>query len=642
MPRFSIIVPAHQVQAYLPACLASVLSQDFRDLELIVVDDASPDASGEIIAEAAAADDRVTGLRLAATAGPGPARNAGLARATGRYVLFLDGDDTLAPGALTALATRLTATGEPALLLFDHARVSWDGTVSPGVLPGLLDERDGRVLTLAGRPTLLRLPPVAWSAAYRRDFLEQHGLRFPPGHYQDVPFLYPALAAADSLAVLDRVCLHHRERRTGGRARNAGAGHLDLLAQYERLFVRLDELPGADRWRPALYRRMVDHLTTVYRTRGLLPAADRAEFFRRGAALCRRHRAASGATAIGAGRRDRRDRLRQLLLRLGARRAFPRLGPGHRLARRVRRRIGGGLRAALRGALLRAHYRCQLRRPLDPGLAVFAQGSGGGHACAPTAIEAKLRELAPTVRTAWVTPPGQERPPLPAGATRLVPGTAPYWTAVARARFLVSGTGFPPALVKRPGQLRLQTHRGTPLAHAGLDAADRDIARLLRQIDGWDYCLSANRHSTLAWEGAYPADYITLEYGSPTADVSHPATADDVLRVRAGLGIPDGVLAVLYAPARRRHPRGHLPPIDPERLAGRLGPGFLLLVRDPAATPGWRNCAWRPTRSSRTTRPSCSTTPTWTGPSSSTPWTGRRTGPCTAPTSTCSPSPLAR
>ncbi|MGK5529473.1 bifunctional glycosyltransferase/CDP-glycerol:glycerophosphate glycerophosphotransferase, partial [Streptomyces sp. URMC 129] len=582
MPRFSIIVPAHQVQAYLPACLASVLSQDCRDLELIAVDDASPDACGDIIAEAAAADDRVTGLRLPANAGPGPARNAGLARATGEYVLFLDGDDTLAPGALAAVATRLAAAGDPALLLFDHARVSWDGTVAPGAPPGLLAEHGPAAFPLTHRPALLRLPPVAWSAAYRRDLLARHGLRFPPGHYQDVPFLYPALAAADSIAVLDRVCVHHRGRRTGGRARNAGRGHLDILAQYERLFARLAAVPGGDRWRPALYRRMVDHLGTVYRTRGLVPAADRAEFFRLGAALCRRHRAAAGATAIGGGRRHRRAGLRQLLLRLGARRAFHILWTGHRLARRMRERTGRRLRAAL----LRAHYRCQLRRPLDPGLAVFAGGGSGGHACQPAAIEAKLRELAPRIRTAWVTPPGPERHPLPAGARRLVPGTAPYWTAVARARYLVSSAGFPPALVRRPGQLRLQTHRGTPLAHAGLDAPGRDIPRLLRQIDGWDYCLSANRHSTLAWEGAYPADYLTLEYGSPAADVFHTASADDVLRLRAGLGIPDGVLAVLYAPARRRHPRGHLPPLDFERLAGRLGPGFLLLVRDPYGPHG--------------------------------------------------------
>ncbi|MCZ9344112.1 glycosyltransferase, partial [Streptomyces sp. TRM76130] len=64
MPRFSVIVPAYQVQAYLHACLESVLSQSFPDLELVAVDDASPDACGDIIDEFAARDPRVRPVHL--------------------------------------------------------------------------------------------------------------------------------------------------------------------------------------------------------------------------------------------------------------------------------------------------------------------------------------------------------------------------------------------------------------------------------------------------------------------------------------------------------------------------------------------------------------------------------------------------
>ncbi|MDT0343031.1 bifunctional glycosyltransferase/CDP-glycerol:glycerophosphate glycerophosphotransferase [Streptomyces litchfieldiae] len=574
MPRFSIIVPAHQVQAYLPTCLTSVLAQDFRDFELIAVDDASPDACGDIIAETAAADARVTGLRLPRNAGPGPARNAALDRASGEYVLFLDGDDTLAPGALAAVSARLADAGEPDLLLFDHVRVAWHGAVAPGVRPGLLADRGPAAAArpLAERPALLRLPPAAWAGVYRRDLVEGLDLRFPPGHYQDLPFVYPALAAAASIAVLDRVCVRHRGRRHGGRTRTAGRRRFDVLTQWDRVFDRLATLPDGDRWRPALHRRMVDHLTAVYRAPDRLPAADRAEFFRRGAALCRRHRAAAGATALGGGRR-RRAGLRTLLLRLGARRAFSLLLSWHRLMRRARARTRGRLRAALLGA----HYRLQLCRPLDRRLAVFTS-DGGAYAGDPAAIEAKVRQLAPAIRTAWITGPSPG--PLPAGVRPLVPGTAAHRTALARARFLVSDCDFPDTLVKRRGQRRLQTHRGTPVAHTGLDAPGRDLPRLLRQIDGWDYCLSPSRHATLAREGAFPSAYVTLEFGSPRADLFHTATPAGVHRVRAALGVPEGVLAVLYAPAPRGYDRAR-PPFDPGRVARELGPGFLLLVHAP-------------------------------------------------------------
>jgi glycosyltransferase involved in cell wall biosynthesis len=107
VPRFSVIVPVHQVQAYLPECLDSVLTQSFTDLELILVDDGSPPDCGELLADAAA-DPRVTVLRLPGPTGPGPARNAGLTYARGDYVLFLDSDDALTTGALQALAARLS------------------------------------------------------------------------------------------------------------------------------------------------------------------------------------------------------------------------------------------------------------------------------------------------------------------------------------------------------------------------------------------------------------------------------------------------------------------------------------------------------------------------------------------------------
>lgn len=141
MPRFSVIVPAYKVQAYLPACLESVLSQSYEDLELIVVDDRSPDACGEIADEFAARDPRVRTVHLARNKGLGPARNAGISEATGDYLVFLDGDDTLTPHALRAIADRLKETGEPDVLLYDHALAPWSGEIVHNAFRGQLTEQ---------------------------------------------------------------------------------------------------------------------------------------------------------------------------------------------------------------------------------------------------------------------------------------------------------------------------------------------------------------------------------------------------------------------------------------------------------------------------------------------------------------------
>ena len=56
---------------------------------------------------------------------------------------------------------------------------------------------------------------VVWNKAYRREFIEREGFTFPPGYYEDTPWTYPVLMAAESIAVLDRVCVHYRQRRQG-------------------------------------------------------------------------------------------------------------------------------------------------------------------------------------------------------------------------------------------------------------------------------------------------------------------------------------------------------------------------------------------------------------------------------------------
>ncbi|MCG0290611.1 bifunctional glycosyltransferase family 2 protein/CDP-glycerol:glycerophosphate glycerophosphotransferase [Streptomyces sp. PSAA01] len=582
MPRFSVIVPAYEVQPYLNDCLRSVLEQDFTDLELIAVDDASPDACGAIIDEAAACDHRVRPVHLPENAGLGRARNAGIRRATGDYLLFLDGDDTLAPGSLRAIADRLARTGEPQVLVFDYARVDWTGEAVRNVRAELLRQGDPesvrQVFRLDQRPELLRLLMVAWNKAYRRDFVRKEGFAFPPGFYEDTPWTFPVLLTAESIAVLDRVCVHYRQRRRGGILRTTSRRHLDVFEQYDRVFRFLDARPGLAHWRPALFQRMVDHFGVIAAAPGRLPVRARAEFFRRAGAHHRRYRPLGAATPPG------RARWRGLLLRLGARRAYELLRGADRLRRRTADR-GRTAYARARRAALWLHYRLQRCRPVDPGLAVFAAYWHRGYAGHPAAIEAKVRELAPGVRTAWITTPEYAHT-LPPGVRRLQPGSAAYWTALARARFLVNNVNFTQGMRKRPGQIHLQTHHGTPLKHMGLDLRDRpaaargmDFGKLMERVDRWDYSLSANRHTTLVWERVYPSGYTTLPYGAPRNDVFQHTTEDEVARLRARLGIPAGTVAVLYAPTHRDYQRRYVPRLDLERVARALGPGFTLLVR---------------------------------------------------------------
>ncbi|HWE97147.1 MAG TPA: glycosyltransferase family A protein [Tepidisphaeraceae bacterium] len=138
-PRISVITPAYRSQDTLPAALGSLLAQDEWRWESIVVDDGSPDESAAIV-ECYARDDVRFRLVRQKNAGACAARNAGLAVARGTFVLFLDADDWLEPGALAALADackgrrRIAAHGSFRYAKSDGSPTFWTGG-DPGGQP---------------------------------------------------------------------------------------------------------------------------------------------------------------------------------------------------------------------------------------------------------------------------------------------------------------------------------------------------------------------------------------------------------------------------------------------------------------------------------------------------------------------------
>jgi succinoglycan biosynthesis protein ExoO len=105
-PTVSVVTANYNGAAHLPAAIDAVLGQTLCDLELIVVDDCSTDASRAIVEAAAARDPRVRLIAQPKNAGPGAARNAGLAAARGRFIAVFDSDDLMVPGRLARLVAR--------------------------------------------------------------------------------------------------------------------------------------------------------------------------------------------------------------------------------------------------------------------------------------------------------------------------------------------------------------------------------------------------------------------------------------------------------------------------------------------------------------------------------------------------------
>ena len=101
-PKISIITPVYKVENSLSKCIESILTQSFEDWELILVDDGSPDRSGEICDEYALRDSRIKVLHKQ-NGGPSSARNLGIEHAQGKYIWFVDSDDWIEQGAFSCI-----------------------------------------------------------------------------------------------------------------------------------------------------------------------------------------------------------------------------------------------------------------------------------------------------------------------------------------------------------------------------------------------------------------------------------------------------------------------------------------------------------------------------------------------------------
>jgi len=327
MVTLSVVVPVYQVEDYLRQCLDSIRAglsdAENAAVQVVAVDDASPDRSGAMADAYAAEHGGMTVVHLERNVGLGLARNAGLAEATGDYIWFVDSDDWLPAGSVKAVLDALDEHA-PDVLLVDHLRAHEDGR----------REVDASSHLLAGPATLERMLGVqhtAWNRIVKREFLERNELRFRAGWYEDVSFSHPVLLAAEKIATLDRVCYYYRIGRSGAITATRSDRHFEAFEQYEDL-LRWAAARDIDPARRAqLFTLMISHLLVVVGNEGRMHPSRRRPFFRKTAAFYRRHRPAGYAPPGGM------KGLKHRLVAVDSYLLYSLLRAGYRVAGRLRR-----------------------------------------------------------------------------------------------------------------------------------------------------------------------------------------------------------------------------------------------------------------------------------------------------------------
>lgn len=201
-PKVSIVIPFYGVEAFIEECIVSVLALDYPDLEIIFVDDQSPDGARHIVEQYMQKDSRITLVTHEKNQGLGPARNTGVQHANGMYLFFLDSDDYMSSSdAITKLVRDAQSTGCKVVIgscdriMTDGQRLNFDRDfdLSHGGNPGTIVFGRDAYLGASFIPGGQYVPMRAWGTLIDRFMYLESGLEYPPAEHEDLPhtpFMY--------------------------------------------------------------------------------------------------------------------------------------------------------------------------------------------------------------------------------------------------------------------------------------------------------------------------------------------------------------------------------------------------------------------------------------------------------------------
>lgn len=229
MDLVSVIVPIYKVEKYLGQCIRSILAQTYEKLQIILVDDGSPDRCGEICEEYAGKDSRITVIHKE-NGGLSDARNAGMEKAIGEWFVFVDSDDYIAPDMVEQLY---------GLAVAHQAKMAWcaikevaedteynEKEFHDNNFPG--DYSDNEITVYSPSEAEKQFYTmnkqqclVTWNKIYHKSLFD--GVLFPKGKlYEDGYTIYRTIYAADKIVTTSRPLYCYRQRKGSIMEKNSG------------------------------------------------------------------------------------------------------------------------------------------------------------------------------------------------------------------------------------------------------------------------------------------------------------------------------------------------------------------------------------------------------------------------------------
>lgn len=232
--KLSIIIPVYNVEKYVQECIDSIVKQIDKTCEIILVDDGSTDASGNICENNAGEGIKVIHKQ---NGGLSSARNAGLKQASGKYISFVDSDDLIEEDSIKAVINWIDSHNSDVCFM-QAVKFYPDGTEEPMGDDIVSMDIDGKlpdevIEFLASRK---KYPGSACTKLYKREFLENNRIDFPHDlrRSEDLGFTMDCLTKANSFSAIDCPYYRYRQNREGSITGSVNMQTVEGLLAFER------------------------------------------------------------------------------------------------------------------------------------------------------------------------------------------------------------------------------------------------------------------------------------------------------------------------------------------------------------------------------------------------------------------------
>ena len=267
-PKISVVIPVYKVEPYIRKCLDSVVGQTYRNLEIILIDDGSPDHCGAICDEYAGKDDRIRVIHKK-NAGVGAARNDGIQAADGEWIAFMDSDDWYELDHFSQLVAAIPEQQVDVICMSGHIAENRDETVVCRIFaPQNAGERIDKQ-TLINKTLIpgyeitdenfscLSFP---WNKLFRLSFLKEGQLRFDLSlhPYEDILFNLKVFEKTDAVIACDCIGYHYRTNVETASMNRFNPNWPDMRERFiKELKAFIARQPDKDAYHDAINVRML-------------------------------------------------------------------------------------------------------------------------------------------------------------------------------------------------------------------------------------------------------------------------------------------------------------------------------------------------------------------------------------------------